>query len=106
MPIPPGLEERMAELRASYAERLDSKLDELRDAVESARDDDSSRDRAERLAHRLHGTAGAYGFGDVGVIAGALEAALRRAANEPGAWRTVEGAMAELTARSPSGARG
>ncbi|HEY0839697.1 MAG TPA: response regulator [Vulgatibacter sp.] len=82
--LPPngaGLEEAdferaLSRLREAYREELPSRLGELRAAVEDAAD--SPRDvevlnTARELAHRLRGTAGSYGFLQVGEEAGRIE---------------------------------
>lgn len=79
------LEQHIAALRAKYAERLDGRLRELEQALtalESFPDVDAavaaeSLDTVIRLAHRLHGTAGSYGFPEVGLAAGRIEEVLR-----------------------------
>lgn len=67
--------DRLAELRHGFAARLRERLAELEGAVDAAQ---SGRGEAvakvEHLAHKLAGTAGSYGFHDVGAIAAELEA--------------------------------
>ncbi len=66
-----SVEEMLAQARADYTASLVTKADELGEL--SAR---GAWVELRRAAHRLHGSAGAYGFGEVSAAAGALEDAL------------------------------
>jgi len=67
--------DRLAALRHGFAERLRVRVGELERAVEGALSgDDGGVERSEQLAHKLAGTAGSYGFQDVGEVAAELEA--------------------------------
>lgn len=67
--------DRLAELRRGFAARLRERVEEL-DAAVAAVDDRQAAAvaRVEHLAHKLAGTAGSYGFHEVGEIAAELEA--------------------------------
>ena len=67
--------DRLAELRQGFAGRLRERVDEL-DAAVAAVDDrqPAAVSKVEHLAHKLAGTAGSYGFHEVGEIAAELEA--------------------------------
>jgi HPt (histidine-containing phosphotransfer) domain-containing protein len=67
--------DRLAELRRGFATRLRERVEELQAAVEAV--DDRQPDavaKVENLAHKLAGTAGSYGFHEVGEVAAELEA--------------------------------
>lgn len=74
----------------AYAQTLTHKLDAIRAAWLAQ----ANPETAEKLAHRLRGTAGCYGFDEVGSAAGALEDALVGRANDA----TLEAAFAALAA--------
>lgn len=66
--------DRLAALRNGFVERLRTRVGELERAVEGARaGDDGGVERTEQLAHKLAGTAGSYGFQEVGDVAAQLE---------------------------------
>jgi len=94
-------------LCAEYGARLEEKLRELTEAMERARAGNAEgMDAAYQLAHKLHGTAGSYGFHAVSGAARQLEALLKPARDGKTApdWRAVEAARQELAkaARSAS----
>jgi HPt (histidine-containing phosphotransfer) domain-containing protein len=61
-----SLEQLMARLRAEYLTEVPDRLAELDGAIAAfEREDGLGRDRLIRLFHRLAGSAGAYGFGEV-----------------------------------------
>lgn len=68
----PTLAARMDEAARGYVLTLSEKLQAIAAALRTHPDTAT----AEKLAHRLHGTAGCYGFDEVGLAAGALEQAL------------------------------
>lgn len=96
--IPPV--DSAAELREAYRLGLAGKLAAIAGAIAEARAGASaSLDDAEALAHRLHGSAGAFGFGAVGEAAGRLERTLcvaSRGAVSERPWCAIELAVAEL----------
>jgi len=79
---PPGapLAEELASLRDAYAQKLPTKVAVLEATAEAARSAGEAGKpalaEARSLATRLHGTAGTYGFLEIGNIAGAVDAAL------------------------------
>ncbi|WP_375771776.1 response regulator [Archangium gephyra] len=94
-------------LCAEYGARLEDKLRELTGALERARAGSAEgMDAAFQLAHKLHGTAGSYGFHAVSGAARQLEVLLKPARDGKGAldWRALEAALQELAkaARSTS----
>ncbi|MBK8481457.1 MAG: diguanylate cyclase [Proteobacteria bacterium] len=96
-----GLAERLAELRKSYESHLGEKVDAIAQALAGARDRGllDELKRAHQLAHRLHGTAGSYGFGPLGSAAGELEKAIVAQLRDPTSdrrWSTITTALAEL----------
>lgn len=67
--------DKLAALRNGFAARLRDRVRELEDAVEAAcSQDDLGVHQTESLAHRLAGTAGSYGFAEVGELSAELEA--------------------------------
>lgn len=89
----------IAELRETYRHGLSAKLAAIVSAIAEAREGSSSLDEPEGLAHRLHGSAGAFGFAAVGEAAARLETTLHVAARGPIAerpWCVIELAVAEL----------
>ena len=102
--------ERLAALRREYGEGLSARVDAIALALETAcgSNDDSGLSTVLRLAHRLHGTAGTYGFPRVGEAAGRLEE-LARGVMASGAtaadWGSLSAGLAELQAAVSAGAR-
>ncbi len=70
---PDSLRARMAQLREAYTLELPGKLEELDALIDDARQRPEAAKQAASCAHRLRGTAGAYGFKLVGVLAGQIE---------------------------------
>ncbi|MDH3655379.1 MAG: response regulator [Myxococcales bacterium] len=70
---PDTLRARMAQLREAYTLELPRKLEELEALIDEARTRPETTKQAASSAHRLRGTAGAYGFKLVGVLAGQIE---------------------------------
>jgi diguanylate cyclase (GGDEF)-like protein len=99
-----GFEAQLAALREAYADKLEGKVRELAEAYATARAQGLPPERLEhalRLAHKLHGTAGAYGFSEVSVAAATIEGVLREVSQgrlEPGvtAWREVNKGLRQL----------
>ncbi|MFY0565224.1 response regulator [Archangium lansingense] len=94
-------------LRAEYGARLEDKMRELTGAMERARAGSAEgMDAAYELAHKLHGTAGSYGFHAVSGAARHLEALLKPVRDGKGApdWRALEAARQELAKETRSGA--
>ncbi|MGZ3419877.1 MAG: Hpt domain-containing protein [Polyangiales bacterium] len=72
-----GVDEEIAALRAAYALGLPAKAHAVAAATRKTAIEPASAEEAIALAHRLRGTAGAYGFPAVSKAAGAIEEALR-----------------------------
>ncbi len=70
---PDSLRARMAQLREAYTLELPDKLEHLEALIDKARTRPELTKEAASSAHRLRGTAGAYGFKLVGVLAGQIE---------------------------------
>jgi diguanylate cyclase (GGDEF)-like protein len=95
-------------MQASYAASLPAKIQELTDALAEVRrvpDTAHVYGPAKLLAHRLRGTAGAFGFMMVGECAGRIEDALPRVLDADEAvrastWRTIEQALGEAARAS------
>jgi diguanylate cyclase (GGDEF)-like protein len=91
--------DELAELRHEYRRALPEKVEALTRAVAASRLDGSRRPEARALAHRLRGTAGSFGAGDIGEMAGRIEDLLVRigeAASEE-LWRRVDREILLLT---------
>lgn len=87
----------IAALSAAYGARLHEKHQELAAAVKRAqRGSSEALEEALKLAHKLHGTAGSYGFTQVSAAAGSLEKQLRRRRDEGSDWSAVHAALQEL----------
>jgi diguanylate cyclase (GGDEF)-like protein len=91
----------LARLRQAYVEKLADKLSELDDAIRAARASPELLETAHRLAHRLHGTAGAHGLSAVSSAAAEIETGLHdlmdgQLGAGPLVWRPVERGLREL----------
>jgi HPt (histidine-containing phosphotransfer) domain-containing protein len=75
---PGGVQALLAEARTQFAASLPAKASEVASLVARA-----SWEAARRAAHRLRGSAGSYGFAEVGAACGAIEEALVAASNAP-----------------------
>ncbi|MBI5548349.1 MAG: response regulator [Deltaproteobacteria bacterium] len=107
-PIPPQrpevvqAEEAIRALSIEYARNMPAKLKEIVCAVgalRSASSPEPRRAEATTLAHRLRGTAGSYGFREVGEAAGRLEDALWSATGPQSSaesWTLVDSALESL----------
>ncbi len=102
--LPPGatssLRTRMEELREEYARELPHKLDELESQIEEAKQRPETTTDAASTAHRLRGTAGAYGFKLVGALAGHIEDLLSEYETSPSGvrrdlWKDVDRALTD-----------
>jgi CheY-like chemotaxis protein len=96
---------QLADLRASYRSKLPELLGGLASAVRAARPADASeqsRREAWRLAHRIKGTAGSYGFEEVveslAAIDALLEAMIERSEAGEAEWLEIEKALARAVA--------
>jgi diguanylate cyclase (GGDEF)-like protein len=100
-------------LREEYARELPNKLDELEALIEDARQQREAAAAAASAAHRLRGTAGAYGFNLVGNVAGHIEDLLCEYESSPSQirrnfWDDIERAVvdARLASKAPELPRG
>jgi HPt (histidine-containing phosphotransfer) domain-containing protein len=91
------LQEILAALREGYAADLPALVASLAASIDLARREPSAESlRAARdQAHRIHGTAGSYGFAAAGKAAGRIEVAL-----DAGAWEEIDDALAALRAEA------
>ncbi len=100
--LDPEVEEAIAALRVAYVRELGPKLEEVAQAIASlrgARGAAAELQLAYRLAHRLYGSAGAYGLGDVAAPLGVIEAQLYSAVEaelvtDEVWWSAVDAALA------------
>ncbi len=80
------LERELAALRQDYARTLVERVSEITAAVGSAQASPSNQvalSHARNLAHRLRGSAGSYGFDELGAYAARIEEALVNAGKLP-----------------------
>lgn len=92
------LEDRLAALRIGYAPKLRARLEALVELALRARGGDSrALEDAVREAHKLHGTAGSYGFAHVSSVLGEVEVRLKElaaaGARSPADWDVVSNAI-------------
>ncbi len=95
------MDEALRGLRASYREKLPDQLSELTKRLRASREagDSEAFLQAREIAHRLAGTAGSYGFGDIGAALGEIEDALREVSAEnveDARWSDIDAAVAEI----------
>ncbi|HVG62549.1 MAG TPA: diguanylate cyclase [Hyalangium sp.] len=95
---PTELMNELAAMNAEYGRHLRRRLASLKEALAKARA--GSRDAVEAAyydAHKLHGSAGSFGFGSVGEAAGRLEALVKPAREGLEVdWEAAEAALHEL----------
>lgn len=92
-----AIEELMARLRAEYLEEMPSRLEEILTAVDLL--EGGSLEAVAQLKvlfHRLAGSAGAYGYGEVTTACRREEIALRAASNPAALAGQVREAVAEI----------
>lgn len=94
---------RLGELRGQFGERLRARLEHLAEQVQAARRDPSPGALAEAIgaAHRLAGTAGSFGYVDVGEAAAGLERSLQRIAGGQDEWDAALAALARAVSSGP-----
>jgi diguanylate cyclase (GGDEF)-like protein len=79
------LDDELAALRRAYAEGLSEKMSELSRAVDEIGSGTAgAAEQARMLSHRLRGTAGSYGFEELGELAGQIEDSVRDAGSSSG----------------------
>ena len=95
---PTEIVNELAAMNAEYGRHLRRRLSSLTEALGKARA--GSRDAVEAAyydAHKLHGSAGSFGFGSVGEAAGRLEALVKPAREGLEVdWEAAEAALHEL----------
>lgn len=89
---------KLSDLRRSYGTELTQKVAVIATSIALARSSRSSSplEEARRLAHTLEGTAGSYGFTDVGEAAGRVFALLDR---QTLLWEQIDACIRELRRR-------
>ena len=95
------MDEALRGLRTSYREKLPDQLGELTERLRASREPGGSEAffEAREIAHRLTGTAGSYGFGDIGAALGKIDDALREISAEEvedARWSDIDAAVAEI----------
>jgi diguanylate cyclase (GGDEF)-like protein len=90
----------LAALNAEYGSRLREKVSGLEGLLGRVRAGEREvMEEAYTVVHKLHGTAGSYGFADVSAAAGRLEEVLKPGrAGGPVDWAAAEGPFRELAA--------
>lgn len=94
---PPASRDAIRELVVEYVKALPDRAQKIADAVSALRADPDNvklREEASALAHRARGTAGSYGFRDVGEASGDVEDALEAGNVDP--WGTLDTALEAL----------
>lgn len=95
---PSEIAAELAEMNAEYGRHLRRRLASLTESLAKARA--GSRDAVEAAyydAHKLHGSAGSFGFAAVGEVAGRLEALVKPAREGLAVdWEAAEAALREL----------
>jgi hypothetical protein len=66
----------MSELRCEFAPELCARIDELARTLQEMLDAPDKAELGRSLAHKVHGTAGSYGFSEAAEIAGEIARAL------------------------------
>jgi len=103
------MDEALRGLRASYRERLPDQFGELTKRLRASREAGGSEAflQAREIAHRLAGTAGSYGLGDIGAALEKIDDALREVSAEDienARWGDIDAAVAEIREHfSPGG---
>jgi diguanylate cyclase (GGDEF)-like protein len=96
--VPPEVAAELAAANAEYGRHLRRRLASLTEAVPKARA--GSREAVEAVyydSHKLHGSAGSFGFPQVGDAAGRLETRVKPAREgTPVDWDALEAALREL----------
>jgi len=97
------IETELAELREHYRGNLGERLAEIERALKESRrrpTEPEPFEAARTLVHRLHGTAGSFGFPRVSAAARGLEELLEQVdVNEPGSWERVAAAIDQALSR-------
>ncbi|MFZ5479457.1 MAG: diguanylate cyclase [Myxococcota bacterium] len=91
----PELRKVLDRLAEGFRAALPGRIAELQEALERARSPGGDPEDAQRLAHKLRGTAGSYGLHRIGAAAGVVEDQLRDGAPS---WPLVAGALREIEA--------
>ncbi len=97
------IDEALRDLRIAYREKLPGQLDELAEQLRAAREPGgmAAFQQALDLSHRITGTAGSYGLGEIGAEFEAIDDALREVAPENAAsarWKDIEARVAAIRA--------
>jgi len=71
-----AIDERVSRARSEYRAKLCGRIAELAALLTEAADNPESLAAAQRLAHRIYGSAGTFGFAAVGEAARAIDQAL------------------------------
>ena len=82
---PPAVERALQAARKEYAAELPQAIKELAQNIRAAKESASDKDafgQAVHIAHKLHGSAGSYGFANISEGAGKIENLLRSLENQ------------------------
>jgi len=95
------IDEALRGLRASYREKLPEQFGELATKLRASREANGAEAfaQAREIAHRLAGTAGSYGLGDIAAALGRIDDALREVGTEAAGdarWQDIDAAVAEI----------
>lgn len=92
------INERLARARDRYSEKLIHNLDALDELLRAGRDSVDALKDAQRLAHKIYGSAGTFGFKGVSEAIGAIDCDLLgllsgQLQDTPDLWQRVEQRM-------------
>ena len=95
------MQEALTDLRASYRAKLPEQLGELTERLRASRQPGGgdSLQQARDIAHRLAGTTGSYGLGEIHAALEKIDAALLSIVEEgadSGRWEEIDAALAQL----------
>jgi chemotaxis protein histidine kinase CheA len=100
------IEEKLEKARSRYAGKLEARLAELAELVGRVRDDPGDTralEEAQRLAHKICGSAGTFGFREVGDAVGWIDQQLiqllsGQARADEELWQQITSALDRATA--------
>lgn len=95
------MHDALRDLRVKYRARLPEQVSELVEQLREGRKPDApdSLQRAREIAHRLAGTAGSYGFGELHALFDRIDLALQGLIQEPAhqdGWESIDAALGQL----------
>jgi HPt (histidine-containing phosphotransfer) domain-containing protein len=94
------IEQRVSQARVAYGAKLCERVAELGDLLEDAATDPEALAAAQRIAHRIYGSAGTFGYAEVGEAARAIDQLLLqllegKLSSTPELWRGLGRLLAQ-----------